>query len=398
MFKTVASAALCVALFVSAAAAQPVSNPSETGHVDDPNDGNRPVSRVNLSAATPYANYFYRTGASMADHDTSLAACVSLAAAMDEPLTSVGYGSIPYNPANGVAGSAAGGLIAMAIQETIAENAAERREPMARAANVENCMVAFGWEVRTPNEADGLRLAAMDPAALRAELSQRVGMTNNPDLLVRAFNNELTNEARFSFGPAGGESVQSLSLRLIEMPGDTGNGQRFNLRDARRVRPSWIRMMRGMGVVAVRFRGHSRQPLAAVRFLRMNPEGTRPATDGQPNAITVRITDLGSDATWDEEAYFEAPPGVWRLAEIIEDGYVLSLCLSAPQFEIREGQGIFAGTIDITESMLPVFGPEAGEIVQNRNLTFERAEYTQAGQVRCSGAYLYALNAPAAEN
>lgn len=377
----------------AAAIAQPSEAPAEVVIASDKPGGD--LRPLNLSAATVYTNYFHRPGATIDEHDRSLAACYSLAVAMDEPFIG-GPGVDPAMiPGAYSAGGAIGMLVVGAIQDAAAERAAEAREALARAANVENCMVAFGWDVRGVASEDEARLRALPAEALRSELAALVGASEPAGELLRTFQNELAEPNGAYFGVASGVDRPSLSLMTLPAQGDTGNGARMGYRDARNVRASWVRVMDGMGVIALRIRGGPAHRGQGIRFVRMNEEGTRPASDGQPNSIGIQAP-FGVDAEgFDEVAYFEAPPGNWRLAEVITGSGALSFCLAAPQFTLAEGEGVFAGTIDMRESLLPDIGSAENPPIESvREIDLRPADYIQGGQFRCAGAYFYALRLP----
>jgi len=349
-----------------------------------------------LTASTPYTNFYHRTGATIDDHDQAVTACYSLAAAMDEPMgpypngMSADLNSVP----NGYsAGGLLGVVVVAAIQGAIAENNAERREPVARLVNVENCMVSFGWDVRSVAPEEEARLRSLSAEDLRRELAPRVGAAEPTGHLLRTFGNEMAQPGFYRLGMPSSPDQPSLSLRLATLPDEDPDAARLGYRDARRVSDRWIRMMPDHGVVGVRLRAGPHQSLMAVRLVRMNDDGSRPASDGEPNSILVAFRDLPSQGGYDDTQYFEAPPGNWRFAEILHGDTVVSLCLAAPQFAIEEGEGVFAGTFDVTTAVMPAFVDAPAQV---RDIVLRPAEYEQAGQTRCAGAYFYALRLPEA--
>lgn len=349
-----------------------------------------------LTASTPYTNFYHRAGATIEEHDQAVTACYSLAAAMDEPMgpyptgMSPDLGSIP----NGYsAGGVLGLVVVAAIQGAIAENNAERREPVARLVNVENCMVSFGWDVRSVAPDEEARLRSLSVDDLRQELAARVGAAEPTGQLLRTFGNEMAEPGFYRLGMPTSPDQPSLSLRLATLPDEDPDAARMAYRDARRVSDRWIRMMPGRGVIGVRLRAGPLHPLMAVRLVRMNDDGSRPASDGQPNSILMAFRDLSNQGGYDDTQYFEAPPGNWRFAEILHGDTVVSLCLAAPQFAIEEGEGVFAGTFDVTTAVMPDFTEAPAQV---RNIALRPAEYQQAGQTRCAGAYFYALRLPEA--
>lgn len=396
MFRTsiVAAIALAVAQPVFAQAGGPSSNPHSGGKPDMPiPDGTQTVGTMgrNLSWAANEPTYFHRAGATLEEHDSAVRACLSLAAAMDEPLghyyenRSVDLGTVPGGYS---AGGVLGLLVVAGIQTAIADGEAEQNEPNARAANVENCMVSYGWDMRSVSAEEEVRLNDLPLEQLRLELAGRIGAAEPTDPLYRTFGNELTNARSVVFGRAGG-NARSLSLRLIPDEVDDYVA-RMTLRDARRFSDDNVRMRRGMGLVAVRLRGSDSALATRLRFIRM--DGTGPAGDREPNSFIVELRRSRTFVThYDQVSYFETPPGVWRLAEILDGPTTLSLCLAAPEFSVEVGQGVFAGTIDLTQSFLPDVTLEDGLVTEARGIAFTPATYSQAGQVRCVGAYLYSL-------
>ena len=348
----------------------------------------------NLTASTPYTNYYHRAGATIADHDQAVSACYSLASAMDEPMGPTGpLPDLATVPGGYSVGGAVGLLVVAGIQGAIAENAAERREPMSRLVNLENCMVSFGWNVRSVAPDEEARLRGLSVDELRAELAGRVGQTEPGGQLLRTFGNELALGGRYRLGMVETTDQPSLSLRLATIPDDDVRAARLGYRDARRVSGRWIRLMPGLGVIGVRLRGSADQANMSARFVRMNDDGSRPASDGEPNSILVSFRDFSGGAPFETVDYFEAPAGTWRLAEILHGDTVVSLCLAAPQFSTGAGEGVFAGTIDLSSSVLPDTTTQA--VTEVRDIPLRAAQYTQGGQARCAGAYLYAVQIPA---
>ena len=377
----------CAAVLFAPVAAR-AQTPEDNGGLGKTEEG-----VLSLSSSVTEPNYFHRAGATLADHDAFLAACQSLAVAMDEP------GAPTYNSSTTAMAVAQGGLIGLltvaAIEEGRAESAAESREPMARAANVENCMVSYGWDVRGVDEAAGAWLLSLPVEELRPEMATRVGAENPSDPLLRRYGNELGMSGGVSFGLAGGAADSSLSLAIQPYPERGGNGARQNYMEARRIGAGYVRLRREEAIVGVRVKPDPVNGGRQLRFVRLNAEGTRPAADREPNTFTVDVPRVGDPAG--VVTYYEAPAGVWRLAEVVDDRAVLSLCLAAPQFSVTAGEAVYAGTYDTRASLWPL-SAERGGVAQDmvRDIPMRAAEYSQGEQVRCAGAYLYALREPQA--
>jgi len=110
--------------------------------------------------------YFHRTGADMATHDAAVATCVRMVKGTQEPY---------LMPVGGVVGR----LVQSAQQAGM--------DRVAFAANLENCMVARGWDVVRLDDAEGAGIAGLPQPEQAVRLAVWVGAKDPHGQIVRQF-------------------------------------------------------------------------------------------------------------------------------------------------------------------------------------------------------------------
>lgn len=353
---------------------------------------------ADLTRATSGYTYFHKVGATIDAHDADLAECVFASSQVHQPDQS---GAIMF---------LGGGAIAGAMRGVAAVELA-KHEANAVPANVENCMVARGWDVvmLSPQEGDTLRQSGLN--ATRTALAEWVGATSIHGAVARSFNNDAANAATAMFIFSGPSTPASLSADAARgrppaasqpLPRRPRSANDLEPLDNDLIAKAWT----DRALVAVRIRGSQRQKTETIGFVRIGADPNTPAwvADKLPDSFSVTLPENdneGRSQISELSRTFAVPPGRWRIAWIGRDGLDVSFCQGGPSFEAKAGEVIYAGLFDFTGNL----GPDLSLAKEKSLFTgkvarvgerMKPAVYQNGARGACGGSYVYALTVPVA--
>jgi hypothetical protein len=364
-----------------------------------------PARGQDLYKASAGYTYFHRTGADMAAHDAMVKACIADAA------------SVADNASFLASSMQMGGVIANLALGMVSQAQLRQVNRIQFAANVENCMVANGWDVVHLDDADGARLAAL-PGPQQAEaLAAWVGATAPHGVIVRSFSPISTQITGRIPIPADRLGPSSLSLTA----GDHEITQIVRSSDA--APPEWRLISfvppgsadAASAVIVIRTRSAGRYHgtfwLAHL--------GDAPASDDKPVALSYIQATTPASAPFSRAANGKTyvavvPPGRWRLigySGVAPSKYTgfyaslptsISLCLGGPAFDVKPGQAVFAGTFDASaeDFFKPDLDPAKADLGDTALAArLEPAHWTNGEKTPCDllwGNYIYRYEIPGA--
>ncbi|ANP46203.1 hypothetical protein [Candidatus Viadribacter manganicus] len=325
--------------------------------------------------------YFNRAGATLADQQADLEACHSSVIAMQQPYQSSGAG-------------AAYGLVGALTEAAIASGQQQIAQRRALHPHYENCMVMRGWRVVRLSETRGAELDTLDQASLATQLAPLVGAETPEGEVARVFGNEIAQASSALYGYPTNTQARSLSIQALppESSAYISPPATTEERNARRRRPGSGPQTReeydarrnaieaehsgdrrdaaerqaiqerataelvGPGDVAnaVRPRDVARLPenstLLIVRVhgllygsgvILMRPGAEEDTVD----FVSAIVPTAFISGPKEQTVIARVPPGRWRLSGFVgAAGYVTSLCMGSPTFDIAEGDVVFAGS------------------------------------------------------
>jgi hypothetical protein len=356
------------------------------------------ASAADLTQVSPGYVYFHRAGATLAEHDAAVRDCSVEAHKAQQPDT----------PAAGGGGLL--GALVVGIVKGVMDGIAERRGV---AANIENCMVVRGWEVRRLTVADG-SIAALPQPGQAEKLAPLVGSVPAVGEVSRAYANDAQSGDTTMFTPSGDIDKLSLSLTaLAPIPkgqepatGPIQNPVKMakTARPPKPLKPEQLAAVPAdSALVVVRLTGGQLQGGEMLTFWRAGPDPRTPAfIDGQPAAFVASLPlkmFAGKDQAYDVTAVYALPPGQWRLGSAQRGLFVASFCLGQPEFTVGKGETVFAGSFALGA---PKIGPElnlepaktALAALPDRVAALKPASYVNGATGECGGAYIYALEVP----
>ena len=339
------------------------------------------AAQVNFQTSVKGYHYFHKTGVSMDAHDEAVKNCVRLVHGL-------------WLDSGGGYGLVGGALDGMHTE-------------LAVPANIEHCMVAFGWDVMQVDEAKGKALAAGSREARHDSLAPWVGSLTPEGRLARRFVNDLTDPATVWDGRSWGSDKPSLSV-TSQAPFNE-NPAPFTLpkfpRTAFPPQPLNAKQIAALpadaSVIVVRATLKEAKGFRNMVFNRAGPDGYQPAwADGQPAALRFSTPPLMSNR--DKTYVFRVPPGKWRFAGLSSVYGFTSFCYGAPAFEVRPGEAVFAGTFSAGNpgQLIPNLdlGPMSTALKDAPALLsrLKPATWINGSWERCGGAYAYAFEIPGA--
>jgi hypothetical protein len=359
------------------------------------------ATAADLTQVSPGYVYFHRANVTLAEHDAAVRACSVEAHKAQQPDTTAGAG----------AGGGLLGALVVGIVKGVMDGIAERRGV---AANIENCMVVQGWEVRRLTIADGEAIAALPQAGQAEKLAPLVGSVPAVGEVSRAYANDAQFGATQMFTPSGDIDKLSLSLTALapipkgqEPPtGPIQNPVKMakTARPPKALKPEQLAATPAdSALVVVRLTGGQLQGGEILTFWRAGPDPRTPAfVDGQPASFTIGLPlkmFAGKDQAYDVTAVYALPPGQWRLGSAQRGLFVTSFCLGQPEFTVGKGETVFAGTFNLGgERIGPDLGLEPAKTVlaalPDRVSVLKPASYANGAVSECGGAYVYALEVP----
>ncbi|MFI4973276.1 MAG: hypothetical protein ACHP84_01920 [Caulobacterales bacterium] len=323
--------------------------------------------------------YFHRPGAGMATHDAAVEDCIHEASQTQEPYLA----------------PVIGGLITqMAVASTRA--AKHRRLNEAQfAANLENCMVARGWEVARLDDAEGKAIAALPQPQQAATLAPWVGAVQPHGQVVRRYapvaaigwNSGLDeNHGPWSLSLTAG--VHDLSKLVTTIADRPANWRALQIGGAKTVTAP--------AASAIVVRVMATAPAQTTwTFVRLDEPS--PAAD-LPGLTAFTVARQGKESAEAKTYVIAAPPGRWRLQSVGP----ASFCLGGPSFDVSAGEAVFAGAFDASSPYAPDLdmGParaELGDAALAARL--KPAQWTNGETFPCGvmrPATIYALEIPGA--
>ena len=309
--------------------------------------GDEAVRPLNLSRATAGYTYFNRPAAGIAEHDRDLVLCIGHSSSVRSVDQQMGTGG-------GL------GLIGALIGDAIADAA----DKGVMAASLENCMVVYGWRVVRLAEAEGQALSKLAPAELRSKLAPWIGAKRPPGDVVRMWRNDASNGRinHFALRPGHTKRGQLSLLALAAGPGGPPERAPAGPGDRQKVKldPKWPKgslkpaelaaAPAGSGIVLVGIRGMGMTRGNGFVFRRIGaqPEVRAAAVDHAPDRFEALASSLAGSRT----VAFALPPGRWRIASDINGLMELNYCLGSPSFELKAGETLYAGTLDLKSERL----------------------------------------------
>ena len=348
---------------------------------------------ADLTTTVPGYTYFHRADAALAEHDASLRGCIDKAART----------SAPPPPGVLILRETHKGEVTVKVVADIGKGMFSDLDGMVfenvHAANIENCMVVRGWDVRQLDVAEGARLASRPRAEKAAWLSAQVGAREPLGYLARSFGNDARWTTTRMFAPSARPSKPSLSLATQTATAVTFTWPPAGLAPPIKALKSEqiVDVPAGAALVLVRLSGKAGQAGQQLIFKR---QGASPA-DAAPDTFVVALPSKSPDdnPTYDVVQAFAVPPGAWRLAALRRDRITVDLCLGQPAFPVAAGQTVFAGWFALGEMQ---WGPKLeptglkAALAPERGLDLKAASYVNGVTSDCDGTYIYALEIPGA--
>lgn len=378
-----------------ASSPNPTSVPSQAPAAGPLVTGDATLSTAfDLTAPSPGYTYFYRSGATIEDHDAAVRNCGRQAVRMAQPQDS-----------SAAAAGAAGGLLGALVMGAVSGYIQGKRNSRALGANLENCMVVEGWTVRSIATAEGEVLDKLEQPALHEAIALRVGAAEPQDEQVRVFGNELKHRAPAAFGWAGDMDAQSLSLQAlppvvkedVAAPRPRLPRQPRSARSPRALTEAQLVAAPETALVIVKMKGLAQHGGRSLTFVRAGEDVDTPAwvADQQPDRFVTGLTyraAVRGDANRFNTVAYAVPAGRWRLASVTQNLFSLSLCRGAPAFDVQAGQVVFLGEFDMggVVAMPNMNVAEADLPPAYAALSPTPVEWVDGGVSTCEGAYLYA--------
>lgn len=358
-------------------------------------DGPAAEEPLNLGRMTPGYSYFNRPGADRAAHDKDVATCLAKALnvrSAQERFRNSSLGLLP------------------ALIDGLRANSANRGVV---SAALENCMVVHGWRVVSLDEAEGKALVALPGPQLSERLAPWIGAADPHGRVGRIWHNDaaLATVNHFSLHANHTKDGQ-LSLLAIETNVSTAiKGD--NIADAaapklapvkldsrwprKQLKPETLDSAPAFaGILIVNVNGVSMRQGNGFTFSRVGTD-TQPfpaLADGAPGLVRAG---LGAIAASKDGKFFAfaVPPGRWRINSIFGGMLELNFCLGSPVFDVKAGEVVYAGELDLKQDrLMPDFDMAPLKAWMGTARAAERvrpAEYRNGSTGPCGGTNIYAL-------
>ena len=273
--------------------------------------------------------YFHRSGVGMAAHDAAVDACIHEASQAQEPYLAPVIGGL---------------LTQMAVASTRA--AKQRRLNEAQfVANLENCMVARGWDVARLDDTEGKAIATLPQPQQAAALAPWVGAAQPHGQIVRRY------APVFVVGWSSrlDEDHGPWSLSVTAGVHDLGE-----LATPKSERPAnW----RGLQIGAAKTAVAPAASAIVVRVMATEPTQNSwtfvrldaPSAGADLPGLTAFTVSRQAKESGTKTYVGSAPPGRWRLQGVSG----ASFCLGGPAFDVGAGEAVFAGAFDASSPYVP---------------------------------------------
>jgi hypothetical protein len=347
------------------------------------------VKPLNLSRPTAGYTYYNRPGADLGAQEGDLLACVGHASSVRSVDQQMGSGG------TGLLGALIGGAIADAATSGV------------MAASIENCMVVYGWRVVRLPDAEGKALSELSAEDLRAKLAPWVGASQAHGDVVRVWRNDAANGTvnHFSLRPGHTKKGQLslLAMGAARTHPPAGRGAEGEKPSKPVIDPKWRRgslkpadlaaAPPGSGIVVVSVRGMGMTRGNGLIFRRVGADpAVRPSlADHAPDEFTATGSTLGGGKT----LAYVLPPGRWRIASDLNGLMELNYCLGSPSFELKAGEVLYAGALDLkAEKLQPDFAMQPVKQwlgAMPAAAAIRPASYTNGSRGACGPNSIYAI-------
>lgn len=393
------------------------------------------AARPDLTKTSAGYVYFYRPGADIVAHDEALKFCFDQAIATKQPdptMNGTSTSSMQY----GIIGVLVESLVESAIDGAINNRGF--------AVNLENCMVATGWQVVQLPAADGKRIFALPQAAKHQALADLLARPQPAGQIVRRFNNDIQHPETYWLQAATDMDRSSLSVLAYNVEPWRADYRAASLKAERElkekqkaekaaakagVKPAvtrppdigpvpveqWGNLPTDRSYVLLRTLRPEGWPTGRLLFRRFGDDPGRLAweTDGKTDLFFIDLPvnkKVKKGGLVEFSAMLELPPGRWTLMGVYgnmmtalgpSSPITVSFCLGAPSFELKAGEVLFAGTFGI--------GILEGQIAPDTNFStikhltdatpgllprLQAAPWTNGTRFACDGTIIYALETP----
>ncbi len=366
-----------------------------------------PAMSADLNRSTDGYSYFHRAGADRATHDRAIWECRLVARQLRQEVR-LPTGTPVLETVVDAAGWVGGKSIAEAVFQQIEDSKRNR-------VNVENCMVAMGWDVVVidPAEAKSLRGEALQDA-----LDAWIGAPSPHGVVARTFRNDATLRGTTLYSPPIKRGV-SLSLNAVGAPTPVqgaailDHSGPYLPRPSRGARPTKLTpsmiVSLPLGIadlneppaddralVAVQIND---EPALTLSFEQVGRDGEvlPPTVAGPPRRWGVTSASDAGASLPGRVQIFALPAGRWRLASATVYGLTLSFCLGGPGFDAAAGDVLYAGAfsfdrlvpdMDLTAARRAL---PAGSISASK---LKSVAWLNGMQGSCSGNLGYVLELP----
>jgi hypothetical protein len=324
--------------------------------------------------------YFHRTGADMARHDAAIDACIAEVKGTLEPYIF----RVPTGP-----------LTALALQPVrdAQQHAADR---VAFDANLEDCMVARGWDVVRVDDAEGKQIAALPQPQQAATIAPWVGAAQPHGQIVRQYGP--IDEQTFKGGVEETQGPPNLSVsagvhdlkQLDTRPLDPRPTQWRQLKVDAKAAPA-----AGASVIVVSLKTSGAVDPGKWTFARMDPPAAQASNPPGLTYFAIQGPEkAGNGAAPQAKTYVvSVPPGRWRLESVDR----VSFCLGGPAFDVGAGEAVFAGAFDSAHPYAPDMTAAAGVSDAALAARLKPANWTNGEVLPCSALQppmIYVLELP----
>lgn len=349
---------------------------------------------LNLGRMTAGYSYYNRPGADMAMHDRDVRACLADASNMRSFEDQLGGGP----------GGLIGGLLSGALADAANRGVVS--------ASLENCMVVRGWRVVHLDDVEGAALSQLPAADLAAKLAPWVGAETPHGTVVRIWRNDAALAAVNHFS-LHAQHTKNGQLSLLATATTVSAALRADQKadaGAKPVKveldPRWPKKAlkpemldaapADAAIIIVNIKGVSMRQGNGFVFYREGPDAqtTASSVDHAPDKISALVAGISASGEGNFRA-FVVPAGRWRIFSMFNGGIELNFCLGSPSFEVKAGEVVYAGQLDMKqEKLLPNFAPEAvttwlaGAKAAAR---LRPAVYTNGARGTCAPNSIYAL-------
>lgn len=328
------------------------------------------VVYVNPMKALSGYTYFNKPGSTLANHNSDLRDCLSIALQIRAP------------------GSVVGGIAGAVIQGV--QTDAFKRD------NVERCMLVRGWRVVRAEPAEGAALSRQDPATIEARLADWVGSAEPAGQVVRKFGEADGSDVKVE----GKRSLSIAAFRDNGLYADptfrqevwTGKGFKYAAKPLKPEQMAQIPADRAVFVLELK--GSKQDDINMFSFTRMAANANEFAGEKPGEATPWFSTPLprtafkGVQGKSTMQVVMSVEPGWWA----VTSAPFASTCLMAPAFQAKAGDVLFLGSFDLDDPLRPRLdvGPARAALASRRDLAdrVRPAEWTNGLSWTCRALFI----------